>query len=382
MTDENVGLAGYDHLDAKTLEKLKTYQLDHLNREVIDYLNLNEAAERHVFKFCPKCGKEVNNFKRGGYTYVVNHNGEKVRSKALLKCPICGHRFTLSHGQLPFYSHSGSDVWAKVIEDTIKGVPIIETAAETNKNPSTVFRMRHKFLEFITASNDEIKIVRPCEADEKYIYECHKGLVDATIDEDNKIIIVNRRPKRESIKYLSEKVCLGTVIEREGKSCIEPICTGGPKKADLKKICSHINRDTFTWTDRKAGYKDVLTELGCPFKQIESGNNNQIDHLNTVNNLHSRIGEWLSRYRNVNSIYLYRYCALFALRQRTTGMDLYEIAVKLIVWLKQRNQYFTVKDMHKHIFNDPTIMNARKSKLAWTTISRLKKEYGYKICAN
>lgn len=54
-------------------------------------------------------------------------------------------------------------------------------AAKIDKHTVIVFRMRHKLLAFLEAANEEIVLSKPCEADEKYINECHKGLVHAEI---------------------------------------------------------------------------------------------------------------------------------------------------------------------------------------------------------
>lgn len=105
---------------------------------------------------------------------------------------------------------------------------------------------------------------------------------------------------------------------------------------------------------------------------------NQIDHLNTVNNLHSQIDEKIRRYRNVSSIYINRYAALFTLQQKCIGMDLQEIALKVVQWLRKRTQFFRVSDMRRKIFDDPYIMAVRSRCLPWRTI-RSYKMAGYAI---
>ena len=145
-----------------------------------------------------------------------------------------------------------------------------------------------------------------------------------------------------------QKVCMETIIERQGVSYAEAINTSRPLKDKLLKACSHIEPGTYVWTDDNQGYVNVLKELGCPHKELKSGTSiNQIDHLNTVNNLHSQIDEKIRRYRNVSSIYINRYAALFTLQQKCIGMDLQEIALKVVQWLRKRTQFFRVSDMRR-----------------------------------
>jgi transposase-like protein len=368
-----------EFLSEKALSSLCQYQIDHLSREINDFIVQNTAAQSHIFKTCPKCGQPVSQFMKGGYTYI-RKGDETVRGKVLLKCPICKKRFTVNHGQLPFYSHSDSDIWVKLIEDTISGVSIAKTAAEINRNPSTVFCMRHKFLAFITSLNDERKISKPCEADEKYIRECHKGLISAEIDEKSKTIRVKARNKKLVRGLSHEQVCVGTVIERNGKSYIQATNAGRPSAKDIHMVCTHICKDTYVWTDMNQDYKTVLEELHCPHKELKANHPyNQIDHLNTVNNLHSRMNEWIRQYRNVSSIYLNRYVALFAFRQAMTGCDLQEAVLRIIGWMKNRSQYFFVNDIHRKIFRDPAVMAARSGLMSWPVIRRLVIRSGYTV---
>lgn len=380
MEENTIATSSYDFFEPETLNQLLPYQVDHLRREVGNFLTLNKASRSYCYKTCPKCDAEVDHFTRGGYTYIKAEDGSAVRDKELLKCPCCGRRFTTDHGQLPFYSQSDSSAWVKVIQDTADGVSLEKTAAEINRHPSTVFRMRHKFLFFLEAENEESMITKPCETDEKYISESHKGLMDVEIDEENKVITVVKKTDKKLRGVSHQKVCLGTVVERGGSSYIEATNSGKPTIADLEKFCGHIEKGTYVWTDDLQGYNSVFKKHGCPHKELKSScSYNQVDHLNTVNNLHSQIDERIRKYRNVSSIYINRYAALFALRQKTVGMDLQEIALKFIAWMRPRCQYFRTKDIQKDIFNDPAVMTERKNRMGWPTIRRLMQEDGYRL---
>lgn len=57
----------------------------------------------------------------------------------------CGKRFD-DHGQLTYYSHQSQDKWNTLINDTLDGVALKETAKKLKVHECTVFNMRHKLL--------------------------------------------------------------------------------------------------------------------------------------------------------------------------------------------------------------------------------------------
>ena len=64
--------------------------------------------------------------------------------------------------------------------------------------------MRHKFLSFIESLNEETSISKPCEADEKYINECHKGLVEAVVNDKQRTVTIKKKGKNDERHITSE----------------------------------------------------------------------------------------------------------------------------------------------------------------------------------
>lgn len=80
----------------------------------------------------------------------------------------------------------------------------------------------------------------------------------------------------------------------------------------VQALSSHISAESVLLCDSATSYNKLADLLGC--KKIELIGHESYDkvyHLNTVNNLHSRIMNMFGRFRGVTSKYLNRYLALY-----------------------------------------------------------------------
>ncbi len=366
-----------DYLTDEIKDKLYGYQIDNLNRTIVDYLRKNEESSSVVWKSCPKCHAEGVTFSPGGYTQDKYGN----RKKPMLKCDMCRRRFVVDHGQLTFYSHSDSSVWNRLIEDTFEGKSLEATAAEINRHPVTVFHMRHKFLAALEAENEETVLTDTAEADEKYVHECHKGLVNAVIDRDHKLIYITPGSKKD-IKpgICDDKTCIITAVQRLAGSYIHTQNMGKPSSEDIECLDPHIKDGTFVFTDGATAYESVLNHKGCHHKALKStASYDSLNHLNNVNSLHSKMDEWFRNYRNVNTIYINRYNALFALRQKYAGADFQETVINVLRWLRGKVQYHFIRQQQEDIFDDPAAIKPRQNLTAIAHINWLKSKRGYSI---
>ena len=351
-----------------TLENVQQMPLEiqtRIRELMTDYLDLQKASDSVRITVCPKCGHELldgEEWKGGGYTQS-NH-------KKMYKCPCCGKRFVYDHGQLSFYSHSREDVWDELLKDTVIQTAIRTSATKYHRDKSTIFRMRHKILAFLQGILEGETLSLPSEIDETYLMECHKGLVHAELDNESRTVTVTRKPKKTRKRGLSkDQTCVCTGIEREGISCIEATNMGRPSKEDIERFITHVRDGTYVWTDSLNSYQEVLKEHGCPHKILKGGLcQNQVDNLNTVNNLHSRIAEWIKRFRGISTIYVNRYAALFSLKQQYAE-NLLRNDVCLKTRLKSCSQYFKQDElMYQRNFDDPDAMEARQGLMSNLTI--------------
>lgn len=128
------------YLTEAASDQLYDYQVQRVEFIINDYLEVNRSTQLTHFSFCPKCGVK---------DPVLIKSGKTQKGKQMLRCKECNRRFTEDHGQLTWYSQQSQAKWNDLIVDTQSGNSIEYTAAKLDVNPSTAFRMRHKYLNFV-----------------------------------------------------------------------------------------------------------------------------------------------------------------------------------------------------------------------------------------
>ena len=363
-----------DILNKSVIEALYPYQVDELCRKTREYLDLNKESEEYHFSECPKCHCKDASFSPGGYTY----RKDGTRFKSLLRCSSCHKRFVTDHGQLSFYSHLDKGIWNRIMEDTLNGVSLTDTAAAVDIHPTSVFRNRHKLLNFIEQNESENDVSGVVEIDETYVKEGHKGLVEASIQGKCVKIIVHNEADKRGIS--SDKVCIITALKRGSHAYVKSYNTGRPSNKDVEPLASHIKDKSYVFSDGIRVYEKILKEKKCTYKELVGIKEyDEVNHLNNVNSFHGRIKEDMRRYRGVSSIYINRYNALSSLKQKYLGYDTKEIILKLLVSFRKNIHYFYQRQMKEKIFTDPHVIEAREGLYPAFGIARLLKE-GYSVC--
>ena len=74
-----------------------------------------------------------------------------------------------------------------------------------------------------------------------------------------------------------------TALDREKSSFIRAYNMGKPSSLDVMNLSSHIDKETFLWTDGLASYNDLADYLGSQKKELKSHMDyDKVNHLNTV----------------------------------------------------------------------------------------------------
>ena len=296
--------------------ELNPYQFDQIAIQVVKYLKLNEQLKNTRPECCPCCGKTGEHLIKKGFQH----------GKQRYMCKACGKKFTYDINQITAHSHQPVDAWITVIEDTLAMKSLDETAGKIGVCHETALNMRHKLLAY---PETMIETAKPpdelVETDETYVTESQKG-----------VKCKNRKPRKHgesaSKRGLSnEQYCICVVTDRNKNVFAKCVNRAKPSSEDIiKALSAHVSRKSVLLCDGAASYNQLADTLEC--KKIELIGYESYDkvyHLNTVNNLHSRIKRMLGQFRGVASKYLNRYLALFSVIVSCTKPSMNEFVDEL-----------------------------------------------------
>ena len=134
---------------------------------------------------CPYCGSQN----------IIRY-GHKCNKQRFL-CRDCGRTFTTTTHTVMFNSHFSPEVWADVIEDTLRGNSIGYTAKRLGLYHQATFAMRHKILIPLQQMPEigNICLGEVSELDETFILDCYTS---KPLDDD-----ISRKPRKHGAKLKS-----------------------------------------------------------------------------------------------------------------------------------------------------------------------------------
>ena len=226
-------------------------------------------------------------------------NGRSGKAQQF-RCNNCKHNYTIKTNTCFAYSKKALELWKEYIELFCKGLSLHKIVAEMNNKISypTAFYWRHKILEVMKNFDNHDKLDGIVEADETYFEESQKG---------NKKI---KRPARERgyscyKNYKNKKVCVLTAIDRQKHSFNRPVGFGKIKKDDIKILQHRIKENSILITDGERGYSNINN---VKLKQLKEGKpQSKVYHINNINNFHSKLKQFMSRFNGVATKYLDNY---------------------------------------------------------------------------
>ena len=209
--------------------------------------------------------------------------------------------------------------FVEICRDTILCTPIRKTAANLDLSVQCVFENRHKFLCFLKKAleKETDKLSGTVEIDETYILESQKG---------SRSINREARKRGEASHYRGishEQVCIVTTSDRNGHEVYKTAGMGRPTSDEInREFKDEIDSDSELYADGTHIYDDLARKTGCVIRHLKGfADYNKVEHLNTVNCIHSMIKDIYGFYRGVASYYLNRYLAMFVFKRRYLDSD-------------------------------------------------------------
>ena len=143
------------------------------------------------------------------------------------------------------------------------------------------------------------------------------------------------------------QVCIMSEVSKGGNAFIHSYNTGWPTDINGYDLCQHIDQKSYCFTDGINIYDWSLQKRNCGVKHLKLSEYTKIDHLNTVNGLHSFIESEIIRYRNISTNYINRYNSLFRIRYDLRKLNIREKITRLLGMLRQSQQYFFIRQFSK-----------------------------------
>lgn len=301
-------LAGVDSLSASQ------------KQEVADVLAGRPAGEASLAaielavgedRICPHCGQPG---------AVANGHARKMQRYL---CKSCGRTF----GALTGTKLSGlhfKEVWLEHAQCLADGATLREVVDRCGVALCTAFRWRHRFLEAIETDTAKLKGI--VEADETFVLASRKGdrlwrkAKEAAAETPPRVVPVDRDARKRGGKakkrgLSDEQVPVLVAADRSGAtvSAVLPEITAVAVETVLKSV---ISPDALLVTDGAKIYPLCAKNLGISHEGLNQSAGEHLRgelHINTVNNRHSRIKDFLRARRGIATKYLTSYLRWFHL---------------------------------------------------------------------
>jgi len=293
------------------LEKSKSFTLDKL-----------VASKEDGGISCPYCHhtdpKKI-------VKYGVRHGVQWYR------CKTCNRTFSSLSNSFLAWSKKGFDTWKRFISSMIEGHSVRRSAELCRIHRNTAWVWRHKILDALTQyQNSQGSMSGIVEADDTFFPLSYKG--SKPIGRD-----AHQRGTPASKRGISkEKVCVSCAVEREGQVFSKVSALGPPKAKALQRVFrNRISKQATVCTDNATAY--VSYGKRRKFRHIRVPNGIRLlgtYHVQNINSYHSRLKEFIRKFKGVATKYLDNYLVWF--NQIQTGgrsrIELLKLAIKALVF--------------------------------------------------
>lgn len=264
---------------------------------------------------CPHCG-----------THGAVANG-KSRGMQRYLCRSCKRTFGAVTGT-PLSGLHRKDAWLTFGECLANGDTVAASAQRCGIAVSTAFRWRHRFLAAIKTDNEKLRGI--VEADETFVLESRKGdrawsrAREGKPSAQSPARKARKRGGKATRRGLSdEQVPVLVAADRSGAtvSAVLPAVNADALREVLAPV---MDKDALLVTDGGTSYPPCAAAMGVSHEVLNQSSGERVRgelHIQTVNNRHSRLKEFIRSRRGIATKYLASYLRWFhliALHQNPT----------------------------------------------------------------
>ena len=302
-------------------------------REVLNYLedldagfeqNLYEIAEEIREKrfqkglVCPHCESDQ----------VVRFGKDNGQQR--YRCKSCKRTFTDFTGT-PLGKLQKKEEFFHSLTCMLDGDVLSKTAEKVGISVPTAFSWRHKVLDALrSAEEDELSGI--IEVDDTYFLYSEKG--NRNLDRPPR----RRGGKAKKRGISKEQVCVVVGCDRNGRAVSDVACHGRPTAEDVDQVL-RINTDqkAILCTDKHTALKRFANLKQIKHQELNISKGRRtikgIYHIQNVNSYHSRLKNWMRRFKGVATKYLSNYLHWFDFVDRIGKNIKQEVATKELLFM-------------------------------------------------
>ena len=292
---------------------------------------------------CRKCGADQ----------IVKFGKDK-NGKQRYKCKCCGATFTETSYSAISRTRFSEDVWETYIHLLLVGASLEECAFQCGISVRTAFIWRHKILNALQNDQDNRVMAGIIEADEKYYSLSFKGN-----HKKSKDFVMPREPYSRGTDNRSNnlpKACVMCAVERNGQSYGEVLGVGqSTKKMVTYAFEKRVVPDSIMLSDGGKAISNYLAKKDkiehITLKSSMSGSHKGGDpeirgiyHIQTVNNFHKRLDDFLRPYNGVATKYLNHYVSLYVWIENHKKMEA-ELEDSLLKYIGEKSVYIPARSL-------------------------------------
>ena len=334
----------------KLAKSLNDWELQRISDALLKMLGKNTGvygAAQHEEKSCRKCGSDQ----------IVKFGKDK-NGKQRYKCKCCGATFTATSFSVISRTRHSAEDWETYISLLLKGASLEECAFRCCISMRTAFIWRHKILSALMQDQDNRILAGIIEADEKYVPISYKGN-----HKKSKRFVMPREPfKRGTDNHSNRypKACIMCAVERNGQSYGAVLGSG----ASTTPMVTHAFReriapDSIFLSDGGKALSNYFSKredvdhiiLKSSMSGSHSGGDPEIRgiyHIQTVNNFHKRLDDFLHRYNGVATKYLNHYVGLFVWMENYKKAD-NQLEASMKNQIERKAGYIAAKDIFNRV---------------------------------
>ena len=280
--------------DKEILRNILVQSRDSSTDDIDDYVEKNRFSNGRVCVYC-------------GSVHVVRNGHRKDGTQRYL-CRDCNRSFVVNANSVTANTRKDLEVWKKYIDCMMNGLSVRKSAEICGIHRNTAFIWRHKILDALQNMHDSVRLSGIVEADETFFPVSYKGnhsKSSFTMPRESR-----HRGGQVHKKGLSnEQVCVPCAVNRKGQSISRVGKLGKVNRECIEKAFAvRILAKSVLCTDKEKSYRKYSTEHEIKLIQLDKGEIKKgIYHIQHINNYHSRLKEFIDRFKGVSTKYLNNY---------------------------------------------------------------------------